>query len=368
MRNIGIVFKNTWKSNKIMLLGSIVIAMAIIGMFILTGNTPTMDPQLKPKVMGIIDEDNTFISKEIEIHFQEVLGVEVVKDSYHNLNKELINYNISVIMTIPKGFYDSLFTEEPLLIKMETLNDFENVIFFENDVNNYLSMVQSLISLNDDKDLLEEILTADTEKISFESKILDNHQDYETGILLMKGILIVFLAFLVTFIPMEIHRDKTTKIYQRIKITKITPTNYVMGLALYGYLLIMIVIVIVSTYLYISEIPIDMPIWIFATLLLLYGSFAIGFGILLGMICNSKNTIGFIISSFYTITSMVGGAWFPINENAGWLFKLAKFSPAYWAINVSGEEYAYLTNILILVLVNLFVFLAAITIFKGKEE
>ncbi len=370
MKNIFLVFCNMYKKNKMILLSALVISILAMGLCEISKDESAIkivSVSMLNSSVGIVDEDNSFLSEQIGDYLQDDLNISVMYGDYDDLNKQLINYKISTIITIPKGFYDSLYGDDPLLLNLETLNDFENAIFIENDVNTYLSMVKSLIDASNEKGEVEKILLKPTKKIVFESNLLVEQKNF-TAITLVNMLLLTLLGVISLYIPQNIYHDKSNKIYQRIQITNISPLSYVLGIALFGYLTVLITVVPLIIYLYLNSVAISIPLWLFSVLYLLYGSFTVGFGILIGIICKSKNVIGVVISSFYTIASMLGGAWFPVNDSADILAKIARFIPVYWTINVANTPNAYYTNIGIMILFNVFVYLCAITLFKVKEE
>ena len=367
MRNIMLIFKNTYKNNKVILLAALAIGLIAVSVFYGI-NQSNVELLVERKVsIGIIDDDNSFLSQELQRYLEEELNVALVTGSEKELNKQLLNYHISVIIEVPKGFYDSLYGDAPLSITLETLNDFENSIFIENDINSYVSMVQTIIHSSGDKSQVEEILKTDSSEISFEVSALGSDDTGVSAIFLIHGILVMFLGIICVFISNDIYRDKTNMVYHRLKTSNLSPFAYISGQALFGYLICLIPVVMALSFIYMSG-DTTTPIWLLGIAYLLYSIFVVGFAILIGIVSKSKSTCGLVATTFYTITAMVGGAWFPIEDIGGILSKLAYFSPAYWVISIAIEELSYMMNIIVLVLINIFVYLTCIVLFKSKER
>src|SRR5690606_13307441 len=95
--------------------------------------------------IGVLDYDNSILSKDFKSYLSEELDYKLIEhDSYDYLSGLLIDKNISSIIEIPSGFYNTFASGNDGNIVITSTDDFENAAFLEAYMNSYLAGIKLL--------------------------------------------------------------------------------------------------------------------------------------------------------------------------------------------------------------------------------
>jgi ABC-2 type transport system permease protein len=141
----------------------------------------------------------------------------------------------------------------------------------------------------------------------------------------------MMLSFLMSMSIMQmLHADRLDGTFRRIRASNVTPTEYVLSIACIGFVISLLIVGpslliwrMTGSY---AGVPLDVTV----LMLFAFSVLVISFSVLIGIIIPSFNGIIAVSTTAATITSMLGGAWFPL-EMAPPVFRaISKFTPQYW--------------------------------------
>jgi ABC-2 type transport system permease protein len=121
--------------------------------------------------------------------------------------------------------------------------------------------------------------------------------------------------------------------YSRIRISKVRPISYIVGMGLFGVLCALAIIAIFLLFMLITGYGDDIPLLKTAVLCLVYATFVSTFGMAAGLYLPTRNSIIAAVIGISTITSMLGGAYFSIESSPAFMKQMALFTPQYWFNN-----------------------------------
>ncbi len=93
---------------------------------------------------------------------------------------------------------------------------------------------------------------------------------------------------------------------------------------------------------------------------------------LFALLVNDQRSLMTIGVGYATIGSMLGGAWFPIELELGFVSNIAKIFPQYWLMDLlrkypDDPNFNVLPNVCILALSSVLVYLVSAVIFTRKN-
>jgi ABC-2 type transport system permease protein len=101
-------------------------------------------------------------------------------------------------------------------------------------------------------------------------------------------------------------------------------------MGLFGVLCALAIIVLFLLFMQIAGYGDDIPLLKTAVLCLVYSAFVSTFGMAAGLYLSTRNSIIAAVVGISTITSMLGGAYFPIETSPEFMKQLARFTPQFW--------------------------------------
>lgn len=380
MRNIGLIFRsNVLRSKMIIVLSA---AAAVFMCFVywsiirddkgFTGDTEHIK-------MGMIDEDQSPLSADLKKYMTESLGMEILEDSdYSGYADLLIDRNISAIIEIPKGFFESAAAGNAENLIITTLDDYENAAFIEVYLNTYMQGIGVYSSAADGSaEALERLLSAEesvytvTEKsISLDSEELSRIQSVFCT---SSGFTMMMMSAVTFFLSYLVLNERLIGTYRRMLCSAVKPAEYTVGTALFGILCCTGMNLIFTLYSYgiTRDFGIPMPVYLLAGELFVL--FSVGFAILIAQLIRSNQTLLTVGVGYTTIGCMLGGAWFPIADGLGAIGNVSKIFPQYWFTNLirsysSEADYNPIPNLCILALFAVLVYLISAVVFAKKSE
>ena len=104
----------------------------------------------------------------------------------------------------------------------------------------------------------------------------------------------------------------------------------------------------------------------------LFMIFSVGLAVLFALLVNGQQALMTIGIGYATIGSMLGGAWFPIEIELGFVGSIAKIFPQYWLMDLlrkyfDDPGFNILPGVCILALAAVLVYLISAVIFTRKN-
>ena len=286
--------------------------------------------------VGLLDMDGSALSADFRDYLEADLGMVLTGGSYEELSTELIERHISAIIEVPDGFEEGAAAGAVPSLTVTTLDDYANAAFLQSYLDSYMASLQLLSAgAAGDAGTFHHLLqTAAAGKVAVSAQsvtaLTPDQIAQREGFLLCMGFFLM-LSFMVGMgLSNTVFDDRTGGLYQRIKVSAVSPGQYVAGISLYGLVNVLLFTLLFFLYVAVFGFDIGRPLGIALLFCLLYGLFVVGFCLTVGMFITSKNAILALIIGTATITCLLGGAYFPIETSPEILQKLARLTPHFW--------------------------------------
>lgn len=379
MKNIWLLTLTNIKKNKLFLSLSIFGGLILCFLLIAMGNL-AVGIRLSKVNVGFIDQDQSLLSEDFKNYLSEEMDYELIMDrTYEELSVLLIEKNISVIIEIPEGFYETATMGNQQDITVTSLDDYENAAFLEANLNSYMQSIGLLSdSAGGDRKVFDQLLVDyGTEEVPITqtaAKVLDKQLMKEKeGFINSIGfyLMLVFgLSIIISFIVVE---DRISGVFQRVKLSPVKPVHYIIGTGIFGLIVCLIELVIYGGYIWVAGYDIGFPLGVLVLLMFLFSLFTVCFAIAIALGVKSKAAVGAASTAFSGIGCILGGAYFPLDLAPQSLQNLAKILPQYWFMEscktLQADQSANIwPNIMILGLFTLLTFLIGAVMFSQNTN
>jgi ABC-2 type transport system permease protein len=338
-----------------MILISLVGSLAVTLLVILTLGAPQSEPDAIR--IGLIDHDRSAVTEDLYSYFANNLGIEFVGGDSEAIEKQLVEKKISGIAEITGGFQDSLLAAagatssthaKPAPIELTFLDDYTNAAFIRGYFDEYVSSVSVLAAASVVADAAGTDAQAGAREARFE-KLLEGtdsygievtaqaadaeqsrREDQKEGYYFILGFFMMFCFMMSITVSQMLHQDRLDGTFRRIRATSATSVEYVTSVALIGFIIALVIEGPAMLIWNLAGAYTGVPVGVTVLMLLIFTLLVTAIGIFVGISMPSFNGLIAVVTALATITSMLGGAWFPI-EMAPPLFQtLTKFTPQYW--------------------------------------
>ncbi len=380
MRNIILIFKNSILRNKLMLILAAAAALLMINVFTSMSESGTIfDYGAEQINIGLIDYDSSPLSDDLKSYFTETLGMSITEETDYNLLANLlIDTKISAIIEIPLGMYQNAADGNVGKLIITTLDDYENAAFVEAYLNSYMQSVKILSDAADgNSSAFEKMLSEDTEhgrvSVSNTNNELLQKEKSQNAYNFAAGFMLMIISGITLFISNTIITDRQIGTYSRMQCSSIKPGEYIIGVGMFGIICCSAMNLIFTLFVFSKGYDIAISCGLAIIINELFVLFSVGVAIVFALCCGSQTTLFAVVIGYTTLGSMLGGAWFPINENLGVVSNIAKLFPQYWFMDMlrslnDDHGYNYFPNICILVLSVVLVYLISAVIFTRKSS
>lgn len=372
MRNIIKILSLSIRRKKVMLLLAVAASLLLCQLYNVGKGLVDFFGE-KTICVGVIDHDRSVLSSDLENYLTQSLGMEIVHESYDELSTRLLNKDISVIIEIPQNMYAKTIAQEKETFVITSLDDYENIAFIEAYLNTYMRGIETIAQVaKKDENVFNEMLSnMETDPIQMESAIVSQREEEKAraGFSFALGFLTMMIGMLAVFVSLTILDDKIMQTYNRMRISKIKPIEYILGTALFG--IITLSICAIGIYLYVGmggvDVGIPLGISMIATGLMIL--FSVGFAIMIALLAKTTDTAVSVTIGFTSIACIVGGVYFPIDDAVKTIKNLSYFTPHYWFTNLISkyEDINVLNHMLILSLFVILIYLISAVVFAKRK-
>ena len=382
MKNIALIFKNSVLQNKLIILISAAAAALMCFQFYgLSKPDNKVFLNAEAVTVGICDyapEQNKTVTENLKSYFEDALGMETSEKDYDSLSKDLIDRRISAIIEVPNDFYEKTADGEPQKLELTTLGDYENAAFVEAYLNSYMSGLSVISKAADgNEDMFSEMLSS--RKLPNEIKIseanfeVDKQARTNGAFRSAIGFMTCIIAAVTIMISRQIMNDRNLGTYNRMKCSSIKPSEYVLGVSVFGVICCTLMNAVYIGFAYSTSDRISMPMGAAFWGMELFGIFSVGLSTMLGLLINNSTALMTAGVGYATIGSMLGGAWFPISDSLGAVSNIAKIVPQYWLMDMvrgfeNDTDGSILLNMCILALAAVLAYLVSAVIFTRKSN
>jgi len=375
MKNIWLLTKTNIKRNLAIVFIAIIGAAGLCFMISAMGRLTLEFTIDKPKI-GIIDNDNSILSKDLKSYLTDKLHYEIMENfTYDEYSTELIEKHISVIIEVPKDFYNqSSLGNMPELI-ITTLDDYENAAFVQSYLNSYMSSIHILSdNAGGNKAIFDQLFhnyqLENTEITQTSATTVDKKAIADQGGFLQSiGFFMMFIFAISLVLTYMIQDDRLSGVFQRIQVTPVKPIQYIIGSALFGIFVCFVMVSIYCGYIKIMDINTGMPFALVVTIMSLFSLFTVGFSLAIALFFQTKNAVTSIVIGFSTIGCILGGAYFPLEMSPPSLQNLARILPQFWFMDTCRSLQAnananVLPNLIVLSLFTVLTYLIGAVLFS----
>lgn len=378
MRKIILIFQNSILRNKLAI--ALVIAAAALMSFIFYGRanadgTVFAEDQIS---VGVADNDNSALSENLGNYLTSSLGMEVIPDDYDSLSTLLINKQISAIIEVPRGFESSAISGAPEKLEITTLDDYENSAFIEAYINSYMRGVSVISQAADGSEesftkMLSSQKAPNTVSLAEANSQTDKRVQTANAYNLSVGFMLMIISGITVFIANQILVDRQLGTFDRMKCSSLKSSEYVIGISLFGVLCCTAANLLFNLFAYSVGGDMPVPFGIALGINELFMLFSVGLAMLFALLVNEQRSLMTIGVGYATIGSMLGGAWFPIELELGFVGSIAKIFPQYWLMDLlrkypDDPNFNVLPNVCILALSAVLVYLVSAVIFTRKNS
>jgi ABC-2 type transport system permease protein len=336
MNNFIALFKGGMSRSKGILIIAVFASIGI-GLLSIVG-VNSMVTDISTLKLGFIDRDGSAVSADFARYLEEDLEVELVRsDDVDEMNTLLVDKRISGLIEVPSGFQEALLTgrfDRPA--ELTFMADYANEVFTRGYIDSYMQSlgVISLAAGGEDAALESLLAGAKANRVLVETLEKDAElfqaQKEKDVYRLMLAAFMMLSFYMTICISTLLFSDRTQGTYRRIKTGRVTSAQYISSVAAIGIML-MAMINVPSLVLYgISGGDPGVPIAATAGLLAAYSLFVVAFGMFAGLVMPGISGIIAMVVATVTITSMLGGAFFPIEMAPAAFQTISRVTPQFW--------------------------------------
>lgn len=271
---------------------------------------------------GITDNDNTVMSAMLANQLS--LRYNIVEVAEEDITARLTEQQIFWILKIKEGY------EQDVLNKNTELASLEGYSLTMSDVSalgsqsaESITRALMLLGTND-----QAVLSAWAEAAKVDVNITAAGDNWELAAFFFGffGFISLFTAY---FVIKTLLEDKRLGMPDRVGVLPISSRSYLTqgAIAAFAATEIMVVLSVLVTVLVAGMFP--NILWLFL-LLSLYNLFSVSFVLAITSIMRDLGSVSVFISMFATVTSMLGGLWWPIDFMPEFMQRIGWFMPAYW--------------------------------------
>ncbi|MDR3225852.1 MAG: ABC transporter permease [Clostridiales Family XIII bacterium] len=363
MNNFLSLFRSSLLRAKTVLIISLVISLGVA--FLAMTLADSGESETPPIRLGFIDEDGSAASIDLARYLKDDLKMELVRSKGQSdsepvqsidptktgsapaqsidptaFDSELVEKRISGVIAVPNGFEHALIggaADAPA--ELTFMDDYANEAFVRGYIDAYMdSLVTLAAAANGDSAKLDEMI-AHTAAGGIEIKTAardaeaGKRQSDMEGFNFMLGFFMMFCFMMSISISQMLYEDRANGTYRRIKAGKVTSVQYVASVAAIGFVIALLIEGPALLLYALSGSYSGVPIGITILMLFVFTVFVVALGIFLGISANGTNSIVSVLIAVATITSMLGGAWFPIELAPSVFPVLSLFTPQYWTFD-----------------------------------
>jgi ABC-2 type transport system permease protein len=335
LNNFAALFIGILARSKGILITSILVSLGIAALGIgIVNASGTAAEDIK---LGFIDRDGSAVSADFARYLEDDLGIVLVRsDDVDEMNTSLVDKHISGIVEIPKGFETGLLSDSAKPALLTFMDDYANAAFTRGYIESYVQSLASstMVSGGDTAELgllLEQtaenrVSVAVTEKDDALVRAQADRNAYN----LMISFLMMFSFIMTISIASMLHSDRMAGTYRRIKAGRVTSLEYVSSVTGVGILMMVLINGPALVLHALTGSDPGVPYAVTIGLVFVYSLFVVAFGLLIGLVMRTNNGLIAVIIAVTTITSMLGGAFFPIGLAPRLFQVLGYVTPQHW--------------------------------------
>jgi ABC-2 type transport system permease protein len=334
MKNILIlttnILKVTFRKKVSIFMYILLPVLGVVISILIYGGTQTGD-----LVIGVINMDDGVISGDFINAVEESGNNNIIIISEDEMNDVLLDGKASVVVSIPKGFSDSIISGNPVNVELISVKGEEVTAWLENFTNLYIKNIVDIASAsNNDRERFMRTYEKFSES---ELKLSVEKVDDRT---LNKSISLQSLGFLILFIMLGtsttselVLKEKRNRTYHRICSAPVGSRAYIASSVIANMLLIILqIVLIVFVVLKVFRIDTFVPDIILCIILMCFGAAAVGLSVMLTSFAGSSYQLSTLSTLITTPSCMLAGCYWSVELMPEIMQKISLFMPQRWAM------------------------------------
>lgn len=291
--------------------------------------------------LGILDEDNTKLTKYLQEAFAEKCDVITVEAD--SIRDKVINSDVSCAIQFEKGFTDAILEGKEVYAKSYSLSDANGSDPAVLYINTMISSAKNLGAIsNGDVDVLlealDEVVNANYQA-TYETYSKDGRDMVESTVSAL-GYMAVGMMFLMTFASMLLLEDKKSGVFDRINTTQFPRWAYYVQHVL-SYFIVAIIQIAVELLVLPNMVEVSfgmntMEIIQVGLVCCAFAFVCIAIGVTVSRFAKTNLMAGGVISMINIPMLMVGGCFWPKEIMPEFMQKMSDYMPTAWFL--SGSE------------------------------
>ncbi|MDR1797340.1 MAG: ABC transporter permease [Clostridiales Family XIII bacterium] len=350
MKNFWILLRNgLLRGRKTLLLAFVMsLLVAWVGYMVMTAYT---DDTVNVVHVAVTAEDvDAPVAKDFLRYLEDDLGMDARTDmTMAEIETALVEKQLSCAITVPAGFEQSLLDSRGDASRIEkitvlSLDDYANEAFLRGYIESYVLSLAELAAGADGEaavfaSLLAEAGEGGTEVdiIQKDTALLEKEMQQEgfSVALSIYDMLCFLIAVLGASMLLADRRDGT---YRRLKAGRVTSLEYTAAYCVLFLVFALAMAVVPAVLCVVSGVQTGVPFSVTLFLTVCFSVFIVGLGLLVGVASPTLNGVIGVLVPAATITSMLGGGWFPLDTVPAVFKSIARFMPQYW-VNEAVASY-----------------------------
>lgn len=335
MRNVMILVKNTLKVtfNK---KANLIVYLFLPIMGVLISMAIYSNAGSRPVNIGFVDNDTSAFSNDIVKVMEDSGNYNISKIGNEEVKNKLLDSKLDAVIIIPEGFGRSVYENSLKSIEITSIKGQESTAFLQNYLNMYSQNLAAIATATEgDKDGFDKMYKnymGNSLKLKVE-KLADTRTNQNVTVFSM-GFLIMFTMLGAGFTSQFILKEKRDRTYYRICSAPVKFREYIAGNTITSLLIVSLqIIMILMALKYIFRIETYVPAPLMFLILFLFGTVAIGIGMIITAYSNSSYMSGTISTLVMTPTCMLGGCFWPVEFMPEFMRKIAFFTPQWWTLD-----------------------------------
>ncbi|MDA7025328.1 ABC transporter permease [Bacillus sp. CLL-7-23] len=306
--------------------------------------------------VGIVNHDDGQVATDTKGFLLGLDNMKVTSINQSEMKSKLAAGELDCVITIDKGFTQSVYEGKPDYIKISSIKGAEITGFVKSYLYHYINNIAAIgkTAKGDSKAFkkMYQHYQDATFKVDIH-KVKDKHQNEMNY--LMIGFLLMAMLFSAGSLSEILIKEKENRTYFRLLTTPITAKHYVMSNIIVCMLVVTCQIFFTITMIkHVFHIETGVPFWQMAVVLMLFGLSAIGLSLITVVFANNSKTVGALQNLIFTPTIMISGCYWPVEVMPTFAQKMANFLPQRWVLKTleqlqEGQQLQHLyLNLLIL--------------------
>jgi ABC-2 type transport system permease protein len=338
MRAILIVCKNAFRRMLPFFIASLLVGVALIPIYGFFGGLYS-GTTTSPIQIGFVDQDNSTTSTALRTYCQQDLDYTISPQTdSQELNDLLVNHSLSVIITVPSGFQQSLLNGEssPDPLGITYTQDYQNSAFVKANIGQYVASLRSLAgAAQGDVGRYQQMLAAlPNQRPALTIQAADSSLAQKQAALStyqqIMGFYASFSFMLLIGLALAVLDDRRRGTFARMRLTNIPVPLYIAGLALAALSLNAATLLPIVIFFLASGLGALFNVGALVLVSIPYALFSIGFAMLAGLFIGSATGMAAITVGVGVVLSMLGGLYWPINYVPKALQLLGHLTPQFW--------------------------------------